>query len=466
VPDASRVDLRHSWLALVVPATARRFRVVDRGIVGTLVQAGAQIVDHGADVEIARSARALRGGALCVLVPVERSPPRFRLRGLRAVERLFGALRVRFGVAAASVVIRVRGYPDVDVVTWELDLPARFRGWDATEMRSRFPMRAIVIGRREPMPTLLDAAVAATSEERPLRSLGASTHGGAALTFTRRGLLRVAVGPAAARLERQLTTLEILQALNPPPVVADRVPWTIDSGRIGLGLWVLERRLPGAAPAAPPSDRLLATCIDFLVALFETGRDLRPDERPSLAARADAVAAAGEPGYSDGIRALGRRLDRELEALPRGFVHGDFWLGNLLVHDNALSGVADWEAAGPGGLPLVDLLQLLVHWRSGSGQALGEGTVLCLLPRLRRDAGSVRAYCERVGLDVEQDELEALCLASWLETAGYGIANYERTGDDVEWLERNVNRPIRALVANGLLREYGRAGDSHWLAAE
>jgi aminoglycoside phosphotransferase (APT) family kinase protein len=42
---------------------------------------------------------------------------------------------------------------------------------------------------------------------------------------------------------------------------------------------------------------------------------------------------------------------------PRTAVHGDFWVGNILVSDGRVSGVVDWEAAATSGEPLRDLVR-------------------------------------------------------------------------------------------------------------
>ena len=47
---------------------------------------------------------------------------------------------------------------------------------------------------------------------------------------------------------------------------------------------------------------------------------------------------------------------------PRTFVHGDFWFGNVLVTDDAVSGVIDWEAGSPAGCPLRDLARFALSY--------------------------------------------------------------------------------------------------------
>jgi aminoglycoside phosphotransferase (APT) family kinase protein len=57
-------------------------------------------------------------------------------------------------------------------------------------------------------------------------------------------------------------------------------------------------------------------------------------------------------------------LDSRLAAAstPRTAVHGDFWFGNLLQQDGAVSGVVDWEDGAPSGEPLRDLVRFALTY--------------------------------------------------------------------------------------------------------
>jgi hypothetical protein len=75
------------------------------------------------------------------------------------------------------------------------------------------------------------------------------------------------------------------------------------------------------------------------------------------------------------------RLRDELHDALRGgtfsaaWIHGDYWLGNLLFADgrSAPAGIVDWDGAAPLELPLHDLLHLLLYTRRlVSGEQLGQ----------------------------------------------------------------------------------------------
>lgn len=55
----------------------------------------------------------------------------------------------------------------------------------------------------------------------------------------------------------------------------------------------------------------------------------------------------------DDIAHRTRRLRGGL--VPITGIHGDFWMGNVLVSGNQVQGVVDWERSVPAGVPLVDL---------------------------------------------------------------------------------------------------------------
>lgn len=83
---------------------------------------------------------------------------------------------------------------------------------------------------------------------------------------------------------------------------------------------------------------------------LETGAALeeRWHEHPALAPAAERVASAAD-------HLAGR-------SAPLTFVHGDFWIGNVLVRDGAVTGCVDWEAASSQGPPLRDLARFVLSY--------------------------------------------------------------------------------------------------------
>jgi hypothetical protein len=109
----------------------------------------------------------------------------------------------------------------------------------------------------------------------------------------------------------------------------------------------------------------------------------------------------GHPALWDAVvRLKAARDSLSGSRCPSTAVHGDFWFGNLLLQDGAVSGVVDWEHASPRGCPLRDAARFVLsyalyldrHTRPG-GRVLGH-------PGLRRSGfGAGTAY--------------GLCAAGW-----------------------------------------------------
>jgi hypothetical protein len=96
------------------------------------------------------------------------------------------------------------------------------------------------------------------------------------------------------------------------------------------------------------------------------------------------TATAGEPGRIEwaaevayqlrhrwhGHPQLAAALDRLASAeqqlgvhrVARTMVHGDYWFGNLLMADGAISGVVDWEGGARNGWPLRDLVRFALSY--------------------------------------------------------------------------------------------------------
>ena len=144
-------------------------------------------------------------------------------------------------------------------------------------------------------------------------------------------------------METQRRTLDALRAADPPEAVARLVPWTVATGRSGLADWNVEPLIAGV-PAGLVDDSLMTDCVEFLVGLHSLGGGAPL----SMTAAAEVVAQVCAAGEAATVRAIAARLDSELEDVPRGFGHGDFFAENLLVGGGRLAGVVDWDRGGPG----------------------------------------------------------------------------------------------------------------------
>jgi CelD/BcsL family acetyltransferase involved in cellulose biosynthesis len=415
-----------------------------------ITEAGGVIVDDSPDVEIGTAAW-LAGDASCAIVEMGAGEPVDRRRIVRGARRLIAAAQLRRDTAAVRRGLTARGYEAVDVLNWERGITLGSADRNGQQFAHRFPLNAVVVAQDGRRATILDEVVAAAESAVGARLelngyvLGAS---GVIIAMTERAVLRVAVGPAARRIEEQVETLRLLAQANPPATIASRVPWTLASGRSGLAVWSVEQALPGARAHPILTRSLEQDCIDFLVELHSldgtSGPSLNVEEH------AEIVAGLCDSAGADEVRELADRFAAETRELTRGFGHGDFWNGNVLCDNGTLTGVVDWPGGGPGRLPLVDLLHLEVSAvRELTGQDLGEAIVSELLPpaRLARD-DRVRSYLERLGLQMGESRLEALVGAYWLQAVAHEVVDPDRDpvhAGDRNWRQVNVDSVRDAL---------------------
>jgi hypothetical protein len=319
-------------------------------------------------------------------------------------------------------------------------------------MAHHFPLNAVIVGSRKPSTITSFAASVAAAEAAVGHTLRTESvlvsASGVIVASTSDVVLRVAVGPAALRIEEQQAALERLVLEGPSHVVTERIPTTLAVGHAGLAVWSAESRLPGATAPPQLTESLYEDCVEFLAALHEIGHT----GAASSAADAHIVATLCDEQSARAVRELGQALDESLAHLPRSFGHGDFWNGNLLIDDEArLVGVVDWPAAGPGRLPLLDLLHLRANSaRELSGRHLGAIVVDDLLPLAQAGGDELlRRACRRIGIELTPRELVNLVGAYWLNAVAHEVADPDRDPDrptDRRWRQVNVEHVVRALV--------------------
>jgi Phosphotransferase enzyme family len=432
---------KYAWLPVALPASARRIRVTDARLAETLAAAGAELVDERPDVEVAVGCLP-RGDADHSLACFGRSLPE-RSRWTRLALRVAGSARAEVRARAARRALRRSGFPDPEILRWDENQRLGAHTLPGAGWKSRLPLGRIVVTRRDGAgPTQVEAAAAAAEielEEPP------EVRQGVVLARSRDGVLRIALGQPAKQLLDQREALTELGRAPVSPGVRRLVPWQLGSGRAGLAVWSLERRLPGAAPSLATVRRILPECVDFLVGLH---RCRTVEAVPASLLPSAEVVAGFLPGAA-GARAiaLAARIEEAVAHLPRGFAHGDLCRENLLVDGDRLVGIVDWEAAGPGRLPGCDLFQLLATAeRERRRCSLGEALLGAVLPALRAGGDDLtRSYCERTGVPANPEVLEALAIAGWLQYVAYQLGVYADRGQRPRWVYGNLHRVLDTL---------------------
>lgn len=447
-PEQLAADSHDAWLAAVLPASVRTFRASDERLARTLADAGGIAVDVAPDVEIG-AARELRGDSRYAIVPVDAAQSEGGSRLVRAPLRLAATVEVRARSRAAGRALRRRGYDTTATVLWDLDhvlyvpeVRARLRGRPLAEL---LPQRALVRASRGPEePTLLQAVVGEAGDQGRLSHGWPLARGSGLVVIADGGVLNIVVGPGRRKIEIQQRVLAELSGV--PGVVSERLPQTLALGRTGLAEWSLERRMPGTSPSADLPAALVDDVVEFLVALHVH------DQAPATAdaIRNDAAILAGictDPGNAARLHALGDQLEEDLADLPRGYGHGDFWTRNLLAVDGRLTGVVDWDGAGGGRLPLLDLLHLLLSAHQERTRAyLGQALTGYLLPSLRAGVASVEAYLRRIGLDLGPERVEQLAIAYWLDRMAQEAVSFADRARRPVWLRHNVDDVVAQLT--------------------
>jgi hypothetical protein len=113
-------------------------------------------------------------------------------------------------------------------------------------------------------------------------------------------------------------------------------------------------------------------------------------------------------------------------AIPLVFMHGDYTVDNVRFLNGAVSGVFDWDLGSPCGLPLLDLLYLivsseLIRSHGNIAEAFARKCVLLDLDDTERT--QVRRYCSALGIG--SDLVRPLALLTWIYHVGVRTLNPE-----------------------------------------
>ena len=288
-----------------------------------------------------------------------------------------------------------------------------------------------------PQVRVIDAAAAAAGGVGPVGGLEAGS-GGSMLTGLRmrdgsETILRLGMAGGAADPSKGAEALARLASAG-----ISTVPRPIQSGRTGGARWMLESRLPGAR-VGRLNDAVLGDVARFCARL-------PADATPSTAANEDlgriAAAFPHHAALLETIRSFLRPVLRALPAVPR---HGDLWSGNLLVDRDRLTGIVDWDAWHPSGVPGTDLLHLLaVDDALRSGCELGS---IWLRAPWRSAAYQRLTAAYWPALDVWPDvaTLQAVGVAWWAGYIAHSIACDPGLVSDLRWSRLNVDQVLTSL---------------------
>ncbi len=331
---------------------------------------------------------------------------------------------------------------------------------------------ALVVGRASaPEPSVLDQAVekaACSMDVRLVRRAIVVQESGKILQELegpdgQRFVQHVAVRPASDLIEQSTRARARLAQAGAATAVRDRTPWPVCEGEVGLARYMVEPWLPGRHPAQL-TERLWEECLEFLVALHWAGRDETAADEGGCdiwAGGLERLAEGASREQRAQLRGIRRRLHYALEPVPLGWGHGDMWLKNLLIRRGRLRYVLDWDWSQARALPLLDLFELRALSSRRTRDAVPGDRLCDVLWPIVEDGGDrwIRAYCGEIGLDDRREILAACAVAYWVDrasrdlgpwaqSAGRSTAPFRR-GHHPAWRDRNLDRPLAFLAAQG-----------------
>lgn len=192
-------------------------------------------------------------------------------------------------------------------------------------------------------------------------------------------IARIPMEPVAeSHVLRNFEALQYIhQSSQISKVVRDLVPQALFSGSIEGQVFTIETKLPGVPGTARDRSRkynplAVLEAVDLLARLHVESSELRPlDEvefRRLIGNRFESLEAVlGRNGGGEVLCNLQSVLGGMLinRKLPFVLMHGDFWMGNLLVDPTRMNvtGIIDFDRAEERGLPYIDLLHFLIYRR-------------------------------------------------------------------------------------------------------
>lgn len=215
-------------------------------------------------------------------------------------------------------------------------------------------------------------------------------------------------------------------------------PGLVGHGATCGATWVLEERLPGAPPRSV-DPAVLREVVEACAQL--------PSSAGPPTALADDLHLLGEhlPSRAEALHRVAEEVDGATTGVHGVLRHGDLWAGNLLVHRGRLTGLIDWDAAHPAGVPGADLLHLVAdEERRRRGWSTGQ----MFTARPWRSEGfrqATRSYWSAMGVPPTQDQLDLCGVAWWAGSVAGTLRRFPERAGSEPWVEGNVDRVLALL---------------------
>jgi phosphotransferase family enzyme len=239
-------------------------------------------------------------------------------------------------------------------------------------------------------------------------------------------VLRVARLGSSVDPSRAADALAQLEPLSLP-----QVPRPLARGRTGHVVWSTETVLPGCRPDSV-TPTLVAAVADFCARL--------PRDATAPTAFASDMANLRDqlPRFRAPLLRLEARAAPAIGRLPSVLRHGDLWRGNILVERGAVTGVVDWDAWHPVGVPGTDLLHLVASARAFATRQ-GFGEVMQEHPwQHPLFTAATAEYWNRLGVTPDRETLEAIGISWWTTSTIANLHRHPHMASNQRWLRTNV----------------------------
>lgn len=260
----------------------------------------------------------------------------------------------------------------------------------------------------------------------------------------------------AASQEREALALAALTASTWIGDFEKLLPVRLAGGTAGGRAFTLERALPGSEagpfPDRPAQSDVLAGAVMAIRGLHLcSARDAVVDAamlNSWIDDRLEPVATASCDTAA--LRRLHARLHAAWagRAVSVGWVHGDFWLGNVLVDPvtNTTTGIVDWEWAGPDELAAQDILYLCIHGRMHAQRRELGAVVAALLDGAGWEAHELALLRASGVLAADSSQVDTeLLLLVWLRQIAYNLIQDPGMARNFIWVRRNLDAVLRMV---------------------
>ncbi|NLX09184.1 MAG: phosphotransferase [Chloroflexi bacterium] len=277
-------------------------------------------------------------------------------------------------------------------------------------------------------------------------------------------LLKLAASDKAiAGLTRQREMVAALRQDTRLDGWRDLLPQTLHSGEAAGYAYVVEQALPGIEARTLFADeatrqRIQSAAASTITTLHTATATITRVDNEILSRRVDRPlqlirSVTATHREADRWSAILDRLSDELHSalenrsLALGWIHGDFWPGNILVSPDGatVTGTLDWESAAQAEPPFLDILQLLISSRTlTSGQDLN----IVLHALLEGDGWTEHEAALLAALQAHGGdalEMRTMIILTWLHHASANLGKADVYQKHWLWINKNIYGVLQFL---------------------